>query len=118
MAGTKIWIASAIIEGHVLKIEDCRQAKKLLGATERDSCLQSLCYFISLQKMCTFGLDFPFSLPAKLIEGKNWEEFILSFSNLYPSPEKFRRTRWVTAGNRDWGTLASFGEGEAHEYNS
>ncbi|MGA7677245.1 MAG: hypothetical protein WCA51_02585 [Dehalococcoidia bacterium] len=52
-AGSKIWIASALIVRDVLKIEDCFQAKDLPGsATERDSCLQALCHFIISQKTC------------------------------------------------------------------
>lgn len=101
-AGSKIWIASALIVRDVLKIEDCFQAKDLSGSgTERDSCLQALCHFISSQKTCAFGLDFPFSLPSKLVEANKWEEFILSFSNRYPGPEEFRGTCLVAADNRE-----------------
>ena len=101
-AGSRIWIASALIIRNVLKIEDCFQAKDLPGsATERDSCLQALCHFISSQKTCAFGLDFPFSLPGKLVEANKWEEFVLSFSNRYPDPEEFRGMCLVAADNRE-----------------
>lgn len=101
-AGSRIWIASALIVRNVLKIEDCFQAKDLPGsATERDLCLQALCHFISSQKTCAFGLDFPFSLPSKLVEANKWEEFILSFSNRYPGPEEFRGMCLVAADNRE-----------------
>ena len=98
-AGSKIWIASALIVGNALQIEDCRQAKELLGATERDQCLRKLRDFISTQKACAFGLDFPFGLPKKVIKANNWEEFVLSFGNHYPDPDQFRKICWVTAGN-------------------
>jgi len=98
-AGSKIWIASAIIEGNVLHIEDCRQAKEVLGATERDHCLRTLRDFISTQKAGAFGLDFPFGLPEKVIKADSWEEFVLSFGNRYPDPEQFKKVCWVTAGN-------------------
>jgi hypothetical protein len=45
------------------------------------------------------GLDFPFSLPRRLVEANNWEEFVLSFSSRYPDAEKFRQSCWGTAGN-------------------
>lgn len=99
-AGSKIWIASALIVRDVLKIEDCFQAKDLPGSSaERDSCLQALCHFISSQKPCAFGLDFPFGLPKKLVKANSWEEFLLSFSNHYPDSEQFRKICWVIAGN-------------------
>jgi len=98
-AGNKIWLASAIIVGNALRIEDCRQAKELLGATERDRCLRVLRDFISTQTACAFGLDFPFGLPKEVINVNSWEEFVLSFGDRYSDPEQFRKKCWVTAGN-------------------
>jgi hypothetical protein len=99
-AGNKIWVTSALIVEEVLKIEDCFQAKDLpSSAAERDSCLQALCHFISSQKACAFGLDFPFGLPNKVIKANGWEEFVLSFSNYYLDPEQFREICWAAAGN-------------------
>ena len=101
-AGSKIWIASAIIVENALRIEDCYQAKDLPdSAAERNRCLGALRSFISVQKACAFGLDFPFSLPKKLIKANSWEEFILAFANRYPDAEQFRKICWVTAGNRE-----------------
>ncbi|MGA7677246.1 MAG: hypothetical protein WCA51_02590 [Dehalococcoidia bacterium] len=48
-----------------------------------------------------FGLDFPFSLPGKLVEANKWEEFILSFGNRYAGPEEFRDTCLVATDNRE-----------------
>jgi hypothetical protein len=98
-AGDKIWLASAIIAGNALRIEDCRQAKELLGAADRDRCLRLLRDFISAQTACAFGLDFPFGLPEEVIDESSWEEFVLSFGDHYSDPEQFRRKCWVTAGN-------------------
>jgi hypothetical protein len=101
-AGNKIWIASATIFGKGIQVEDCYQAKDLPdSAVERDRCLCELRDFIGLQKDCAFGLDFPFSLPRKLIKADNWEEFVLSFANYYPDPERFKKICWETAGNRE-----------------
>lgn len=99
-AGTRIWIASATIAGETLEIEDCCQAKDLPGsAVERDQCLDALRYFISAQKTCSLGLDFPFGLPKKVVRANSWEEFVLSFGNHYLDPEQFREICWVAAGN-------------------
>lgn len=99
-AGNKIWIATAIIVENALQIEDCCQAKDLPNsATERDQCLRALLRFISVQKACAFGLDFPFGLPKRVIKANSWEEFVLSFGNRYPDPEQFRKACWEAAGD-------------------
>jgi len=99
-AGTKIWIASATIVRDILEIEDCCQAKDLPdSAAERDQCLCALRHFISTQKTCAFGIDFPFGLPKIVVKANSWEEFVLSFGNHYTDPEQFREICWVAAGN-------------------
>lgn len=99
-AGKKIWIASAWVSGARIEVEECYQAKYLPdSATDRDRCLSALRQFISRQKACTCGLDFPFSLPCMLVEANNWEEFVLSFGSRYPDAEKFRQSCWETADN-------------------
>lgn len=101
-AGNKIWIAVATITDEALIIEDCYQAKNLPGSSvERDQCLDALQNFISTQKECAFGLDFPFGLPSFLVQDNTWEEFILSFSNHYPDPAAFRNICWIAAGNSE-----------------
>lgn len=90
-AGTKIWIASATITGDVLKLHDCHPAEVLPGsARDCDQCLVALRRFITTQKTCAFGLDFPFGVPHDLVKANNWEEFVLSFGGRYPNPEQFR----------------------------
>lgn len=99
-AGNKIWIASAVILRNTIRIEDCYQAKYFPdSATERDRCLSALRHFISEQKACAFGLDFPFGLPKKVIKADSWEEFVLSFGNRYHDPARFRKICWKMAGN-------------------
>jgi hypothetical protein len=101
-AGSRIWITSAITVGNTLQIEDCRQAKDLPDSdAERDRCLDALRRFISTKKACAFGLDFPFSLPMKLIKANSWEEFVLSFNKRYRNPESFRKACWEAAGKRE-----------------
>ena len=101
-AGNKIWIAFATIIDEALIVEDCYQAKNLPGSSvERDQCLDALQNFISTQKECAFGLDFPFGLPVSLIQDNTWEEFILSFSNHYSDPGVFRNICWIAAGHSE-----------------
>jgi len=99
-AGNKIWIASARVFGARIEVEECYQAKCLPdSATDRDRCLRALQQFICRQSACACGLDFPFSLPHRLVEATNWEEFVLSFGSRYLDAEKFRQSCWETAGN-------------------
>jgi hypothetical protein len=101
-AGKKIWIASGIIDGDALQIEDCRRAEALPGSgRSRDRCLAALKDFIGREKTAVFGLDFPFGLPRALIKQDRWESFVLSFPDDYPSPEAFRRACHATAGGRE-----------------
>lgn len=101
-AGNKIWIATATISGDTIQIEDCCPAKNLPDSTaERDRCLSTLRHFVSEQKACAFGLDFPFGLPRGIVKDKHWEDFVLSFGNRFSDPEDFRKTCWEAAGNRE-----------------
>lgn len=100
-AGNKIWIAAGKIQDDVLVIEKCDRAETFTGAGRaRDDCLNGLCDFIGLQQDAAFGLDFPFGLPQEVtINSTSWEDFILSFSQNYVSPQQFR-TRCFALANR------------------
>ena len=90
-AGKKIWIAKGIIEKSILQIEKCEKAEKFLGTKrELKPCLEALIEFVKGEKSCVFGFDFPFGIHRKLIEEKNWEEFVMSFPKHYTSAEMFR----------------------------
>lgn len=101
-AGTKIWIASGVIEEDVLRIEDCRPAEALPGSDrDRDRCLAALWDFIGKQQVCAFGLDFPFGLPQVLIKEDSWEDFVLSFRDRCFSPKEFREACRTAAGGSE-----------------
>ncbi len=100
-AGDRISIAIGTTTGDVLEIIDCRRARDLLGVAERDRCLRTLRDFVATQTSCAFGFDFPFGLPYNVVQADSWEEFVLSFSHRYPSPEQFREACWIAAGNRE-----------------
>ena len=90
-AGNKIWIAEAIVNANGIEIESCMPVRKLPGgASDRDSALQVLVEYLAEQSGSLAGLDFPFSLPARLIRERNWKDFISTFPQCYPSPEFFR----------------------------
>jgi hypothetical protein len=47
------------------------------------------------------GLDFPFGLPAVLVQDRTWEEFIEAFSSHYRTPQAFRETFREVAGGKE-----------------
>ena len=102
-AGKKIWIASGVMDGDALRIEDCRRAEGLPGwRRDRDQCLSALRDFIASQGACAIGLDFPFGLPRDLVKEYDcWEDFVLSFLDCYSSPEAFRRVCHKAGGGRE-----------------
>jgi hypothetical protein len=101
-AGSKIWIATAVIVGDRLQIEACYRASDLPGsATSRDQCLAALRGFVERQKTSVFGFDFPFGLPEALVKQHTWEDFVLRFPEEYPSPEEFRCVCREAAGGTE-----------------
>jgi hypothetical protein len=103
-AGKKIWIASGIIYGDTLQIENCRPAAEALPGSRRnrDQCLPALRDFIASQGACAIGLDFPFGLPRDLAKEYGcWEDFVLSFPDRYPNLDAFRRVCREAAGGRE-----------------
>jgi hypothetical protein len=91
-AGKKIWIAHGLIQGAELHIEGCRRAEELTGSSRRrDECLAALHGFIEDHGDAVFGLDFPFGLPASLIDQDDWESFILAFPDHYQCADGFRQ---------------------------
>lgn len=100
--GDRIWIATALIERNVLKIQDCCPAKELLGSSaKRDICLPVLRDFISKQGACIWGMDFPFGLPRGLVRESSWQEFVLYFGDRYQSPEDFKEACFADANRHE-----------------
>jgi len=81
-AGKSIWIATVIIKGKTLEIEEIRPAKELpLSGRKREECLSALFDFICRERKAIIGMDFPFGLPAPLVKEDSWERFVLPFNN-------------------------------------
>ncbi len=92
-AGKKIWIATLLQGGNQLRLESLRQAKDLPGgSSQRYSALSALVASIShAQPGSVVGMDFPFSLPLRLLGTETWEDFITTLGQRYDSPVGFRR---------------------------
>lgn len=101
-AGKLIWVASCLIDGDSLRVEDCRPAAELpRSGRDLGRALTALRDFIAESRDCVFGLDFPFGLPRSLIQDEDWESFIRSFPNSYPSAGEFKRACFEAAGRKE-----------------
>ena len=91
-AGRRIWVATGIIKEKLLQVEQIRPGETLPhSGKERGRCLSALLNFISKERESIIGLDFPFSLPGKLIESQSWENFILWFPEKFQTPQEFQQ---------------------------
>ena len=101
-AGKRIWIARGLITDDVLMITACFEAQDLPGSgRDRERSLKALREFLSQQKQGIFGLDFPFGLPRALVKEESWEEFVLSFRDIYKTPEEFKKECKSAAGGKE-----------------
>lgn len=90
-AGNKSWIASGKLEEGSLKIDECRTGSSLPGSsTQRDPFLDALKDWIREQESCAIGLDFPFGVPADLVEEESWTEFVANFPKRHQDADTFR----------------------------
>lgn len=91
-AGNRIWITACQIKNGRLHVQECLPAAKFLKcSSERKQCLQVFREFVARQQGTAFGMDFPFSLPAEMIEENTWLQFVVNFKSRYPDVEDFRQ---------------------------
>ena len=111
-AGKKIWIARGIPDGEGLLIQECFRAKALPNSGRAlKSCLPALVNLVKCHPNAVFGFDFPFGLPASLVQENTWEEFVLAFPTRFKDPDDFKRKCFSEAGNRE---LRRRTDNEAH----
>ena len=63
--------------------------------------MPALVNLIKSTPMAAFGMDFPFGLPACLLNEQNWDEFVLAFPSHFTDPDDFKRKCFANAGNRE-----------------
>jgi hypothetical protein len=101
-AGRKIWIAEAAVEANHLRINRCTRACDLVGSSrDRTRCLPVLREFIGRPGRFAYGADFPFGLPAALVEQSNWQEFVLNFAEKFPSDLEFSDLLHIRANAKE-----------------
>lgn len=89
-AGDAIWIAEGLIEGERVRIESCGPASGIADSgPERARCLPALVTFIAGQGNAIIGCDFPFSLPAAMIDASTWRAFALELGDRFACADDF-----------------------------
>lgn len=90
-AGNNSWIASGALDEGSLMIDACRTGSSLPGSsTQREPFLDALRSWILEQESCAIGLDFPFGLPAELVDEDDWRDFVLGFPKRHQDADAFR----------------------------
>ena len=89
--GRTLWLATARPAGAGVLVEDVRAAGDLAGAgTERATVYPAVRRWLLAQGSAVIGCDFPFSLPAPLLDGRDWPAFVAGFADRYGDAEAFR----------------------------
>ena len=89
-AGSAIWIAEGQLDEGRVRIESCRPAAALpCSHRDRDRCLPALVAYLGQLGPAIVGCDFPFSLPASMIDEPTWRGFALNFGQRFASAEAF-----------------------------
>ena len=102
-AGRKIWISEGVISDVGLQIRSCYPIFEIVPgkSKKRDACLSALRGLIISNTNSVFGMDFPFSLPDKLMSGKDWYSFVSEFPDEYGSADYFRKKMQQMGGKTE-----------------
>jgi len=102
-AGRKIWIAEAKRQrGNRLKVIDLRPACELPGSgVDPQRAIAALGAHIVREPDTIAGFDFPFTLPAPVIDRPSWDAFLEDFAARFPDPDAFRQWALQRASGRE-----------------
>ncbi len=90
--GQAIWLALGRPQGAALTIDSVMPAADLPGAGQvRETVYRALrTRLLAAPTPAVVGCDFPFSLPAPLLEGRDWPRFAAGFASRYADAAAFR----------------------------
>ncbi|MBP1907925.1 DUF429 domain-containing protein [Methanolobus bombayensis] len=102
-AGRKIWVSEGIVHGDELHILNCYPIFGLVPdkSKQRRACLSALRVLILSNTNSVFGMDFPFSLPDKLMSEKDWYSFVSAFPDDFNSADDFRNKMQQMGGKAE-----------------
>jgi hypothetical protein len=94
-AGEKIWVATGEPVGdNRLRIHEVQRAAEFLeiDSHDRNEVLPALLRrILDSDESDVFGLDFPFSLPKKLLSQTDWTQFVREFPDEFLSPANLQQ---------------------------
>jgi hypothetical protein len=102
-AGRKIWIAEGRRPaGAAFHLDSLLPACDLPGgAVAAAPAMAALRACILAEPDTVAGCDFPFSLPAGVIDAARWVDFVREFPDRFPDPDAFRRWALKRAEGRE-----------------
>ena len=101
--GRRTWIAEAVPDDSGLTIERLFPAASLPGSgPDRDTMLPALRRYLAGARNSLIGLDFPFSVPAALMDGDDWRSFASRLGTRFDEPEAFRDWCRRRSNGREW----------------
>lgn len=101
-AGRGIWVAVGEPREGRLTVDRLLPARDLPeGGIDRATALAALRAFLAAQTGALIGLDFPFGLPASMVEAPDWRSFALDFPRRYPDADGFRAACRARTGGRE-----------------
>lgn len=87
-AGDNVWLASATRRADTLVVEGVFPGTALPGSgPSREHCLPALRNFLAGANDAVVGMDFPFGLPAELVDDGTWPAFLGGFPNGADGPQ-------------------------------
>mgnify|MGYP003668115838 FL=1 len=102
-AGRNIWIAEGTVTPNGVRIKTLQRAADLPGgANAFDAAIPALVDRVAMLTEHVVGFDFPFSLPAALIDQDSWTSFARGFAADYADPDRFRDHCRDRTGGREF----------------
>jgi hypothetical protein len=105
-AGKHIWVSEGTVVDRCLTITDCRSASDFLKVSPaRDVTFPALVVFIASLRDAALGFDFPFGLPASMVDEDSWSAFVAAFPSRYPTLVDFDHDCHAASGGKEWKRL-------------
>lgn len=101
-AGSNVWVAEIDASGGP-ELVDCAPATERFDTSaDRAATHRALArHLASLDGDAAAALDFPFALPASVVDPADWPAFVREFPSLFASPEALQRRCQSRAGLAD-----------------
>ena len=100
--GRRTWIATGQADDTRLMLVDLIRACELPGAGQAPiEFLPALRRHLAASGPVLAGLDFPFSLPATLMQADSWKAFVNGFAEWFPDPAALRTDCRAAADGRE-----------------